>query len=119
MESYRKRLASGGRGTRKLDKHASYFLDLLICTQDVLVAQQIAESQFLRLRLRLTACEKWAIFRPQLFGGVARHPKGFFKGHCRFRPGLRTRLVAALSRCCRITSSCAIKVPWPSPPKAL
>ncbi len=69
--------------------------NLFVLAEHVLVAQQVAEAQFLGLELRLGASVKRAILGPQLLGGVTCHPEGFFVGHCWFRPGVRSRLVAA------------------------
>ena len=74
----------------KFDENASDLFDLFISPQDVLISQQVAESQFLGLCLGLGSGVKWTILRPQLLGGVTRHPERLFVGHCSFRPGLRT-----------------------------
>src|SRR5580692_6557551 len=47
----------------------------------MLVTQKVAKAKFLGFGFSLCPSMERAIFRPQLFGGVARHPKRFFVRH--------------------------------------
>src|SRR5258708_38211476 len=66
---------------RQFQKDAANLLDLFILIEHVFVAQKVAEAQLTGFRFGLDAGVKWAIFRAQLLGRVASHPKGFFLIH--------------------------------------
>jgi hypothetical protein len=90
---------------------AANFFDFFIPAKNVLVPQQVSESEFPRMPFRLTAGMERAVFRPQLFGGIASHPEDFFVCHRWFRPGSRSRLWTArayleiqLHRCNSVTA---------------
>ena len=89
-------LDSDRRGPGQFHKDAADFLNLFVLAENVLVAQQVPEAEFLGFRLGFGAGVKRAVLRPQLFGGVTRHPENLFVGHRGFALGLRSRLVAAV-----------------------
>ena len=76
------RLASHGQ----LDEDAAYFLDVFVGVDDVLVAQEKAESQFVRFCFGLGAGLEGSVFSSQLFDGVTGHPEAFFSGHFYLEP---------------------------------
>lgn len=82
-------------GSGQFDENAADLLDFLVRTQNVLIAQQVTETELPRLNLRLGTGMEGAILGSQLFGGVARHPEDFFVGHRWFRPGSRESRLAA------------------------
>ena len=65
----------------KLDEDTADFLDVFVLADQMLVAKQVAKAEFTGFALSLGAGVKWAIFGPQLLGGVTGHPKGLFVGH--------------------------------------
>src|SRR2546428_1646578 len=71
----------GGHCSRQFDKNAADFLNIIIIANEVFVAQQIAKSQLARFHFRLGAGVKGPVFRPQLFGGITRHPESFLVRH--------------------------------------
>jgi hypothetical protein len=81
VQRHRDHLDSNRSRARQFHENAADFLDLFVLAQDVLVAQQVAESEFLGLGLSLDAGVKWTVLRPQLLGGVACHPESLFVGH--------------------------------------
>src|SRR5271165_5466077 len=81
--------------SRQFDENAADFLNLLVGIEHVLVAQQVIEAQLAGFGFGLGAGVKWAILRPQLFGGVAGHPESLFVVHSRPAQGLRNRLETA------------------------
>ncbi len=54
---------AGRRRFRQFDEDAAYFLDVVSLADDVLVTQQVTESQLSRLRFRLRPGVKWAVLR--------------------------------------------------------
>ena len=82
-------------GSGEFDEDTAHFFDLFVGAEEMLVAQEISKTEFSSLKLGFIARVKWAVLRPQLLGRVACHPKRFFVRHRWFRPGLRSRLVAA------------------------
>ena len=81
-DSRHRRISSDDR-SRQFDEDAANFTDFFVFIEHVFVTQQVAESQFASFRFGFGASVKRAIFRPQLLGGVASHPKGFFVVHSR------------------------------------
>jgi hypothetical protein len=78
---------SPNRGrTRQFDENAAHFLDIFVLVENVFVPKQISEAKFSGLGFGLGAGVKRPVFRPQLLGGVARHPEGFFVGHSQVSP---------------------------------
>jgi hypothetical protein len=80
------KLADYGTGWRlagcgQLNEDAPYFLDVFVGVDDVLVAQEKAESQLVRFRFGLGAGLEGSVFSSQLFDGVTGHPEAFFSGH--------------------------------------
>ena len=75
-------------GTGQLQENAANLLDLLVFVQQVLVTQEIKESQLAGLGFRLGAGMKWPILRPQLLGGVTGHPESLFVSHVRPASGI-------------------------------
>src|SRR5579864_4441292 len=98
-------------GSRQLDENAADLLDFFVRTQHMLITQQVTETEFPRLNLRLGTGVEGAILGPQLFGRVARHPEDFFVGHRWFRPESRESRLAARVRPSQIATVCAIPVP--------
>src|SRR5579864_434497 len=90
MQGDRNCLDSHRGGTRQFNEDASHFLDLFVLVEDVLVAQKVPETEFPGLYFSLGAGVKGTVFRPQLLGGVARHPENFLVSHRRFAPGSRS-----------------------------
>ena len=76
----------------KMQRTSSYFF---VCAQKVLVTQKVSKTKLASFGFGLDASVERAVLRPQLFGRVTRHPESFFERHRWFRPGLRSRLVAA------------------------
>src|SRR5215469_18749246 len=97
VECDRRSLDADWRGILQFDEDTAYFFDFLVGAKQVLVTQQVAETKFPRFGFRLSSVMERAILGPQLFGGVARHPEGFFVGHCWFRPGSREPARGCLS----------------------
>jgi hypothetical protein len=69
--------------SRQFDEDAANFPDLFVFIEHVFVTQQVTESQFAGFGFGFLASVKRAIFRPQLLGGVASHPEGFYVVHSR------------------------------------
>lgn len=66
---------SDGIGSRQFHENASHFLDFLIHAEQMLVAQQISESQLTGLDLGLRSRVEGAILGAQLFCRIASHPE--------------------------------------------
>jgi len=86
MQRDRNRLDPHWGGSRQFHEDAAHFLDLFVRAQDVLITQQVSKTEFLGLRLGLAPGVKGTLLRPQLLGGVTRHPENLFVGHRCFRP---------------------------------
>ena len=67
--------SANGMGSRQFHENTPHFLDLLIHAEQMLVAQQVSESQLAGLNLGLRSRVKWAILGPQLFRRIASHPE--------------------------------------------
>jgi hypothetical protein len=74
-------LATHGSGSGQLYEDASHFLNFFIDSENVLVAEQVSETELPRLRFRLRARTERSIFGSKLFRRVACHPKGFCVCH--------------------------------------
>src|ERR1700682_3690522 len=68
MERDRNGVDANGSGPRQFHEDTSYFLHFFVLAQNVLVAQQVSETQLLSLNFGLGAGVKRTILRPQLFG---------------------------------------------------
>src|ERR1700728_4905813 len=86
MERDRNRVRSDRRGPRQLDEDTSYLLYLFVLAENVLIAQQVAETELLGLDFGLGARVKRTVLRPQLLGGVTCHPENLFVRHRSFSP---------------------------------
>src|SRR5215471_17526048 len=87
MEGDLNRLVFYRDGTRKFNKNAPHFLNLLVLAQQVLVPQKVAEPKFPGFRLGLSPSVEWSIFGSQLLGRVASHPKRLLVDHPGLAPG--------------------------------
>jgi hypothetical protein len=74
--------------SRQFDKDTTYFLDVLVGVDYVLVTEQEAKSQLAGLGLGFGTGVEGAVFRSQLLNRVASHPKAFFSIH--FVPRIAT-----------------------------
>src|SRR5580704_13439754 len=108
MEGHRSAFRRFRNGSRQLDENAANLLNFLVHPQNVLITQQVTETEFPRLHLRLGTSVEGAILGPQLFGRVARHPEDFFVGHRWFRPGSRESRLADRARTWEIATVRAI-----------
>lgn len=52
----------------EFDENAAHFLDVIVLADQVLIAEQVAETQFAGFALGFAASVKWSIFGPQLLG---------------------------------------------------
>jgi hypothetical protein len=64
MQSYWDGLDSNGSGAREFNEDAADVLNLFVLAENVLVAQQVSETELLGLRLGLHAGVKRAVLRP-------------------------------------------------------
>jgi len=69
--------SADGMGSRQLHENTPHFLDLLIHAEQMLVTQQVSESQLPGLNLGLRPRVKGTVLGPQLLGGIASHPENF------------------------------------------
>src|SRR5215469_15147200 len=74
----------------QFDEDAAHFLDLLVGTNQVLVAQQVSESQLSSLRLRFHPSMEVSVFGSHLLCRVASHPESLFVSHTYLAPGSRS-----------------------------
>ena len=72
--------------TGKFDEDAANLFDRFVRTEEVFVAQEVAEAELFGFKFCLLAGMEWAVLGAKLFGRVTRHPEGFFVGHRWFRP---------------------------------
>src|SRR5579864_3849450 len=87
MEGHGRALEADRCTPGQFDEDAADLLDFFVDPEKMLVAQQVSEAELAGLNLGFSAGMEWAILSPELLGGVARHPEGFFVGHRWFRPG--------------------------------
>src|SRR4030088_1047206 len=59
----------------QLEKDAAHFFNLFVRTEDVLVAQQVSKAGLAAFDFLFSTSVERAVFRSQLLGRVARHPK--------------------------------------------
>lgn len=95
MERYRKFVGADENCSVEFDEDAADFFDLIVRAEKMLITEEISETQLSGFEFRLGTGMEGSVFGPQLLSRIARHPKGFFVRHRWFRPGMRSRLVAA------------------------
>ena len=77
---------SDRRGAREFDEDTADFFDLLAGPEKVFIAQEVTESEFLRLEFGLGAGVEWPVLGSKLLGRITCHPESFFVRHRWFRP---------------------------------
>jgi len=115
MKGHRSAFRRVRNGSRQFDENAANLLNFLVRTQHMLITQQVTETEFPRLNLRLGTSVERAILGPQLFGRVARHPEDFFVGHRWFRPESRESRLVDRARPWEIATVRAIPMPHQNP----
>src|SRR5208282_868434 len=75
----------------QFEEDAAHFFDLLVRTQNVLVAQQVSKAEFTGFAFRLLPGVERTVFGPQLLGRVAGHPKNVLVEHTYLSPGPNER----------------------------
>lgn len=95
VEGGGKVLGADGNCSVEFDEDAADFFDLIVWAEKMLVAEEVSETQLSGFEFRLGTGMEGSVLGPQLLGRIARHPEGFFVRHRWFRPGMRSRLVAA------------------------
>jgi hypothetical protein len=65
----------------QFDKDAAHLLNFLIFAEKMLVTQEITKTELSSLGFGFAPRKKRAVFRPQLLGGVTRHPKDLSVSH--------------------------------------